>query len=309
MTTARWILVASLISVTPFAWAEAPPSQQSTAQAPKQPAGSPSASAKTGATEYDFGDFSSETLTGKAWKALEEGDYAAVEVYTTKCITLYEPQALQQSASLTDFPPKEKAFSYWALNDVATCYFILGKAQLAQGKVEDAKKSFNTIIQKFPYAQAWDPKGWFWKVAAAASDRLATIGTSYNFGDYTSQTLTTSAWEALNSNDHKGVELYTKKCIELYEPEARKQQAGLTDYLSKDKAFDAWALNDVATCYFILGDSLMAQKRYKEAKAAFERVVDDFNFAQCWDPKGWFWKVSTAARGRINKLREDFGVS
>jgi tetratricopeptide (TPR) repeat protein len=258
--------------------------------------------AVSSAPEYDFGDFSSETLAVKAWGALEQGDYAAVEAYTTKCITLYETQAIQQSSSLTDFAPKEKAFNYWALNDVATSYFILGQARLAQGRVKEAQDAFNTVIERFPYAQAWDPKGWFWKVAQGASDKLTTIGTAYDFGDYTSQTLTTKAWEALAKGDHKGVELYTKKCIELYEGDAKQQQASLTEFAPKDKTFNYWALNDVATCYFILGESLMNEKRYAEAKAAYERVVNDFSFAQCWDPKGWFWKVAVAARGRLNKI-------
>jgi hypothetical protein len=128
------------------------------------------------------------------------------------------------------------------------------------------------------------------------------MGTAYDFGDYTSQTLTTKAWQTLAKDDHKGVELYTKKCIELYEEEAKKQQASLTEFAPKDKAFNYWALNDVATCYFILGESLMAQNRHQEAKAAFERVVKDFSFAQCWDPKGWFWKVAVGSRGRLNKI-------
>ncbi|MBI4597239.1 MAG: tetratricopeptide repeat protein [Candidatus Omnitrophica bacterium] len=308
MNHIRWIVLAGLLG-NGAAWA-AESATTSSGQTGMTSAAKPAAAASpASAAEYDFGDFSSETLATKAWQALEKGEYAAVEAYTGKCISLYESKAEEQSASLTDFAPKEKAFTYWALNDVATSYFILGKAQLAQGKVEEAKKSFNTVIQKFPFAQCWDPQGWFWKVASASSDRLTTIGTSYNFGDYTSQTLTTKAWEALTAKDFKGVELYTKKCIELYEGEAKKQQASLTEFAPKDKAFNYWALNDVATCYFIAGEALMEQKKHKEAKAAFERVVNDFRFAQCWDPKGWFWKVETGSRGRINKLREEFGIS
>ena len=308
MNTIRWVVLVGMLG-SGVAWAETAATTSQGQPGPTQTAKPSAPASSAAAKEYDFGDFSSETLATKAWKALEEGDYAGVEAYTGKCIALYESKAVEQQASLTEFAPKEKAFNSWALNDVATSYFILGKAQLAQGKVDEAKKSFNAVIQKFSYAQCWDPKGWFWKVASAASDRLATIGTSYNYGDYTSQTLTTKAWEALTANDHKGVELYTKKCIELYEAEAKKQQASLTEFAPKDKTFNYWALNDVATCYFIMGESLMAQKRYKEAKAAFERVVNDFRFAQCWDPKGWFWKVETGARGRINKLREEFGIS
>ncbi|MBI3318991.1 MAG: tetratricopeptide repeat protein [Candidatus Omnitrophica bacterium] len=253
-------------------------------------------------TPYDFGDYKSQTLTVKAWEALIEKDHRGVELFTKKCLKLYEPEAKKQQASLSEFAPKDKAFTYWALNDVATCYFILGQSLLAQNKVKEAQAAFNTVIEQFSFAQAWDPKGWFWKVADAANDKLATIGTSYDFGDYTSQTLAVKSWEALGKNDHRGIELYTKKCFDLYEQDAKKQQAGLSDFAPKEKAFDAWALNDVATCYFILGESLMAQQRYQEAKAAFERVVNDFSFAQCWDPKGWFWKVAVASRGRINKI-------
>jgi len=273
----------------------------STTAGPSSTSAAPSM-AKPAMQEYDFGNFTSETLTSKAWNAYNANDYKAVEAYTKKCIELYQAKALEQSQSLSGFAPKDKAFNYWALNDVGTCYFIFGQSLLAQGKVKEAQEALNTVIEKFPYAQCWDPKGWFWKVAEASSNKLSTIGTPYDFGDYTSQTLTTKAWQALEKSDYRGVELYTKKSIELYEEEAKKQQAKLTDYAPKEKVFDYWALNDVGTCYFILGESLMAQKRYQEARAAYERVVNDFSYAQCWDPKGWFWKVNVAARGKINKI-------
>ena len=253
-------------------------------------------------SNYDFGNGTSETLVKKAWEALNSGDQAAVAVYTKKCIDLYQDKALEQAASVSTFASKEQAFSYWAMNDVGTAYFILGQSLLAQGKVREAQDAFNAIIQRVPYAQTWDPKGWFWKVADAANDKLATIGTTYDFGDYTSMTLTTKAWQALAKNDHRGIELYTKKCIELYEEDAKKQQAQLKGFAPKDQVHDYWALNDVGTCFFILGESLKTQKRYQEARAAFERVVNDFSFAQAWDERGWFWKVAVAARGKVTEI-------
>ncbi len=299
--------VVGLLALSPgLGWAEQTQTGAgSTAKTGVAPQTSSVAKQAAKAAEYDFGDFSSETLTTKAWKALDAGDHAAVEAYAKKCIALYENQAVQQQASLTEFAPKEKVFNYWALNDVGTCYFILGQSYLAQGKVKEAKEAFRTVIDTLSFAQCWDTKGWFWKVAEGASDKLSTMGTSYDFGDYTSETLTTKAWKALEANDHKGVELYTKKCIELYEADAKKQQASLTEFAPKEKVFNYWALNDVGTCYFILGESLMAQKRFSEAKAAFDRVVNDFGFTQCWDPKGWFWKVAQGARGRINKILQE----
>ena len=138
--------------------------------------------------------------------------------------------------------------------------------------------------------------------AAATPAAWAGTGT-YEFGDFTSQTLTAKAWEALKLGDHAAVAVYTKTCIELYEAEANVQQASLRDFAPEARVFEFWALNDVATCYFILGESLRFQKRYPEAVVAFERVIRHFGFAQCWDPRGWFWKVAEGARVRLTVLR------
>jgi len=307
MTQLRWVVLVAVLSVSSAVGAEVAPSAKADMGGGKADL-SQKAPAAQASAELDFGDFTSETLAVKAWDALNRGDHAAVAAYTNKCISLYEAKAVEQNKSLTAPAPKDTAFNYWALNDVATSYFILGQSLLAQGKVKEAQTAFQTVIERFPYAQCWDPRGWFWRVADGASDKLLTIGTPYDFGDYTSQTLTTKAWQSLDAKDDKGVEIYTKKCIELYEAEAKKQQASLTEFAPKEKVFNNWALNDVATCYFILGESLLAEKRYPDAKAAFDRVVNDFGFAQCWDPKGWFWKVAVGARGRLNKILAEQGT-
>lgn len=267
-----------------------------------------------GVREYDYGDMTSQTLTTNAWQALDVKDYDAVYAYTGKCIDLYKGKALVMQASMTDFAPKGTEFDYWALNDVGTCYFIKGKALKEQDKVSEAKEVLNIVIKDFYYAQCWDPKGWFWKPAQGAKDLLNIIqlgeetGVEYDFGDYTSMTLTVNAWGCLDKKDYKGIEIYTGKCIELYEGEALKQQAELTEYLPREKAFNAWALNDVGTCYFILGEAYMAQNKYKEAKDAYSTIIDKLSFSQCWDPRGWFWKPAVGARGKINKIIAEQGL-
>ncbi len=293
---AAWLLAAGCL-------ATAEPMAASPAKGPdrSQPSGA------AAAIEYDFGDFTSQTLTVKAWNALGTGDYAAVNAYTSKCIELYEAKAKDQQAALKDFAPKETTFDQWALNDVATCHFIRGKAAVAQGKTAEAKSAFERVINELGYAQCWDPKGWFWKVAEGAKDQLAVLGTSYDFGDYTSETLTVKSWKALEVKDYQGVMIYTKKCIDLYEKDAKEQQASLTDYAPKEKAFNYWALNDVGTCYFIRGEVLVTQGKTDEAKASFEHIINELSFAQCWDPKGWFWKPAVGARGRINKILAESG--
>lgn len=259
--------------------------------------------------EYDYGDHTSVTLAVKGWEALAQKDYNAVAAYTKKCIELYAQKAAEQQASLTDFAPKENAFDYWALNDVATCYFILGKSYKEQNLKEEAREAFKKIVSDYGFAQCWDEgTKSHWKVAEGAKDQLNLLESAYDYGDYTSQTLTTKAWDSLGKKDYQGVDVYTKKCLQLYEEEAQKMQKELTDYASKDKAFNYWALNDVGTCYFILGESLAEQKKFQEALEAYKVVMEEFSYAQCWDPKGWFWKPAVAARGKINKIKAEQGL-
>lgn len=126
-----------------------------------------------------------------------------------------------------------------------------------------------------------------------------------DFGDHTSATLASKAWQALGEGKHDLVAAYMKKCLELYEGEATKQQASLTGFASADKAHSYWALNDVGTCLFIAAESLAQQGKSKEAVATYEKLVDDFGYCQCWDTKGWFWKPAEAAAGKLKQLEFD----
>ena len=128
---------------------------------------------ETGST-LDFGDYKSVTLATKAWEALNNKDLAGVNAYVGKCLELYSDQAKEMQKSLTEYPweSKEKIFSYWALNDVGTCLFIKGEAYKNAGKVADAKKAYNQLIDEFSFAQCWDPQGWFWKPKEAAEQKL-----------------------------------------------------------------------------------------------------------------------------------------
>ncbi len=261
------------------------------------------------ANTYDFGDQKSATLATKAWAALEVKDWAGVEVYTEKCISLYTKSALQQQSELTAIPLANVANTYWALNDVATCYFIKAKALHAQNKVDIARKNAKVPIEELSYAQCWDPQGFFWSVTNACNDLIMTLGTNLDFEDYTSEVLVRKAWECLGSDQLNNAIVYAKKCISLYEKDAKKQQESLTNYAAKDQAFNFWALNDVGTAQFILGEVYAKQKLWKESVEAYKTCVNEYLYSQCWDPKGWFWKPALGARGKLNKILAEQGIS
>lgn len=129
----------------------------------------------------------------------------------------------------------------------------------------------------------------------------ADIG-GYDFGDKNSETLTAKAWNALNEKDYKAVLVYTKKCVSLYESRAKTQQNLLKDYPEGDNAFKQWALNDVGTCYYLMGEAYFAKKKYKLAKRAYSKVVRSLSFAQYYDPEGIHIKVVVSCRKKLVAL-------
>lgn len=121
------------------------------------------------------GPNSSATLTSEAWQALDKKDFATAKERIAKCRELYEAKAVEMQAGLTTLPPSDKAHSYWALNDVGTCLFILGKVTEAEGKPKEALEYYQKVVDRFPMAQCWDKQGWFWQPAVAAKERIVAL--------------------------------------------------------------------------------------------------------------------------------------
>lgn len=129
----------------------------------------------TDARAQDFGDHSSATLTGKAWKALREEQSALALAYTGKCRELYFDEALKQQRSLEDFAPADKAHDLWAVNDVGTCLYIEGQVHEKEGRTQDAIKAYRSLADQLRFSQCWDPKGWFWRPAETAAMRIKLL--------------------------------------------------------------------------------------------------------------------------------------
>jgi len=119
----------------------------------------------------------------------------------------------------------------------------------------------------------------------------------------TSGELIVKCWEVHGKKDAEATSKYTQQLIDLYKDEADKQQASLKALpKSRNEIESVQTLNDVGTAYFIQGEAYRYQEKKEEAISAFKVVVDKYYFAQAWDPRGWFWSVSRAARESILKL-------
>lgn len=126
-----------------------------------------------------------EKATAAAWEAFNNNKFEPAITNAELCIEEFRGAANRIQAKLekekADIPngpvteeQKKKIRENGLLNDVATCYFIKGRAAEKLQRKEDAKKAFQQA-KKYSYARAWDPAGWFWSPAEAASDRLEEL--------------------------------------------------------------------------------------------------------------------------------------
>ncbi len=117
-----------------------------------------------------------EEFVKKAWASSGANDIEKVIEITTQCQTVYGKEADQLNSQLTDFPPQSDIDKYKTMNDVATCLFIRAEALMSNGRMEEAKTLFEEIMKRYRWAQAWDPRGWYWSVEkkSKASIRIIT---------------------------------------------------------------------------------------------------------------------------------------
>ena len=123
----------------------------------------------------------SAELISQAW-ASENTDPAKLLACTQLIIDQWSSQAVQQQAervnggtcTVTPDPGNTQAVeqfhaSYWALNDVATAWYLRGLALRKQGRLAEAQAALGTVTNNYSCGYAWDPgQKAFWRVADAA---------------------------------------------------------------------------------------------------------------------------------------------
>lgn len=128
------------------------------------------------------------------------------------------------------------------------------------------------------------------------------------------QEYTVAAWEYYNKNEFGNAILKATECTDMFSGQAELEQEELTSNNvpipntnprseeEKNAIFARGLLNDVATCYFIIGQSYEKQGHISEAINAYNKAIE-FTHAMVYDPNGpWFWSVSKAANGRVRQL-------
>ncbi len=121
-------------------------------------------------------DVASQEIVRLGWKASNDDDLPAIEALYRQMMDAYETKALEESQSLNAFPLRDVNAKYQIMNDAATILFIKGECLMHQGKSDEAKAVFNTVIKQYPWAQAWDPsRGAYWSIKEKSQASIDAI--------------------------------------------------------------------------------------------------------------------------------------
>jgi len=129
--------------------------------------------------KFDFGDEKPETLTLKAWEALNKKDETTLLAYSLRCIELYEKEAKTQQSALEGFAPSGSEADYQSLNNVAAAYFIQAEFYKYKKAWDKATKAYQIVAQDFSFGQYWDPRGWWWKPSEISAGEIEKIQSGY----------------------------------------------------------------------------------------------------------------------------------
>jgi len=151
----------------------------------------------------------------------------------------------------------------------------------------------------------------------ALSSCCATL---FGQGAKDSQQLTIEAWQKFNKADYKAAIAKAEECIDKFKDDADDKQDELKKKNTPEPPTDTFSdserneivkrgpLNDVATSFFIIGQSEEELYKHDKDSQHIQRAKDAYTqacrytYARTWDPKGFFWSPSKKACRRKDKL-------
>ena len=105
---------------------------------------------------------------GRGWELLEAGNPAATVEFVDQSLAPIAAAAKAEARTMTGFARKGKEFDYPKVNAAGTLGYIRAKALERAGKRNEWLEALRQVWTDYPFCQAWDPQGWFWKPGQAA---------------------------------------------------------------------------------------------------------------------------------------------
>jgi len=133
---------------------------------------------------------------------------------------------------------------------------------------------------------------------APAADPSANSPTTQS-----SKELVRQAWAASGQSKWDELNTIVEHCVSQYGEEAKKLHTELTAFPSRDIIDKYQIMNDVATCLFIKSEALMNQGKNDEATKSFTQLIQDYKWAQAWDPsRGSYWSIAEKSQASIDVM-------
>jgi hypothetical protein len=121
--------------------------------------------------------------------------------------------------------------------------------------------------------------------------------------------VTAKAWEAMGRKDWNTAIAHADRVIRIWGPQARRTNTQLKDYAPAKDAKKYGNLNEVGASLLLKGDALSRKGDKAAAKVAYQTLLDQYTYAQVWDPKGWFWKPAEEALKKLVLLQKETAAS
>ena len=117
--------------------------------------------------------------------------------------------------------------------------------------------------------------------------------------------VTAKVWEAMGREDWNTAIAHADRVIRIWGPQARRSNNQLKGYAPTKEAQKYGSLNEVGLSLLLKGDALSKKGDKAGAKKAYQTLLDQYTYAQVWDPKGWFWKPAEEARKKLVLLHKE----
>jgi len=111
------------------------------------------------------------------------------------------------------------------------------------------------------------------------------------------------AWELSSQRKLEQLDKLVEVALTLFDAEARKEEASLSGFPGRGKEKDFSYLNAVATLFFVQAEAMMNYGRTEESIATFQKIIDEYPWAQAWDPsRGSYWSVAEKSQASIDVM-------
>ena len=116
---------------------------------------------------------------------------------------------------------------------------------------------------------------------------------------------TAKVWDAMGRKNWDAAIAEANRVIRIWGAQARRTNDQLKKYAPAKDAKKYGNLNEVGVSLLLKGDALSKKGDKAAAKVTYQVLLDQYTYAQVWDPKGWFWRPAEEARKKLVLLQKE----